>query len=257
MSKDDKRTSSSGAKPESVFQKFRSPCVDAHYEAFILRSSWTIGSLYAANLNLGQSYIKQVQDIEKQRKVWLSRKEREQVTMQRRFEALKRQAKHCFHSDSLSAAKEGFENRKFSPRPRAVTVSACSQIASLEKLDLFERRGHFRKNRSTSQPARAGFNSVNSTTANSLNESFELQTSETGKHPRTQSLTVSRSMDCAFSSKYRSAPSVRKTTSVLSSRVKPTQSTETERNLAANADLLPRWLPSNLRSKNIRGKSII
>ena len=52
---------------------FRSPFLDAHHEAFILRSSWTVGNLYAANLHLGQSYVKQVKDLEED----LAVKERE------------------------------------------------------------------------------------------------------------------------------------------------------------------------------------
>ena len=251
MSKDDKPKCSTAAKPESVFQKFRSPCIDAHYEAFILRSSWTVGSLYASNLNLGQSYVKQVQDLEKQRKVWLSRKEKERETMQRRSEALKRQAKHYFHSDSLSEAKERFENRK-TPRQRAATVSAYTQVASLEKLDLIDRRVHFRKNRSTSQPLRPGVNSASSTNANL---EFQINESRTGKLPRTQSLTFTRSTNCAFASLYR--PSPKRTPSALSSYVRSTQSAGLEQNLSANTDLIPRWLPSNLRSKHIREKSLI
>ena len=169
--KDGKRAKAYQARGESVFQKFRSPCVDAHYEAFILRSSWTVGSLYAANLNLGQSYVKQVQHIEKQRQVWLSRKNKEQETMQKRFEALKRKAKQCFYSESPSEAKSEFRNRA-SPRRRAVTVGACSRVASLEKLDLFERRGHFEKNRSTSQPARPEFNSARSINLKFIKQGF-------------------------------------------------------------------------------------
>ena len=252
MSKDYTQTGVKKAKPESVFQKFRSPCIDAHYEAFVLQSSLTVGSLYAANLNLGQSYVKQVREIEKQRKVWLSRKEKEQETMQKRFEALKIQAKHCFHSDSLTEGKDALENRK-SSRQRAATVSAYSRIASLErKLNLFERREHFRINRSTSQSARHRFNSACSTTVNSSNASFE---SQSGK--RTQSLPFARSTDCSFASVCRSGPSLRRTTSVLSSDGRSTQCREPEQNLSANIDLIPKWLPSNLRSKSIREKSLI
>ena len=250
MSKDNTRTGAQKAKPESVFRKFRSPCIDAHYEAFVLQSSWTVGSLYAANLNLGQSYVKQVREIEKQRKVWLSRKEKEQETMQKRFEALKMQAKHCFHSDSLTEGKGTLENRK-SSRQRAATVSAYSRVASLEKLDLFERREHFRINRSTSQPARHRFNSACSTKVNSSNASFE---SPSGKVHRTQSLPFT---DCSFASVYRSGPRLRRRTSVLSSDGRSTQFSKTERNSSANIDLIPKWLPSNLRSKNIRGKSLV
>ena len=253
MSRDLKQTGEKKAKPESVFQKFRSPCIDAHYEAFVLQSSWTVGSLYAANLNLGQSYVKQVREIEKQRRVWLSRKEKEQETMQKRFEALKTQAKHCFHSDSLTEEQHALENRK-SSRQRAATVSAYSRIASLEKLDLFERRKHFRNNRSTSQPARHSLNSVCSTKINSPNASFE---SQSGKVYRAQSFPFARPTDCSLASIYRSGPSLRRTTSVQSSCGRSTQSTEPERNLLANIDLIPRWLPSNLRSKNIGGKSLI
>ena len=77
----------------------RSPCLDAHHEAFILRWSWTVGNLYAANLHLGQSYVKQVKDLEKQRKVWLSRKEKEQEKMLRRWKDLEKQARKSERSD--------------------------------------------------------------------------------------------------------------------------------------------------------------
>lgn len=253
MSKDYTRTGAQKAKPESVFQKFRSPCIDAHYEAFVLQSSWTVGSLYAANLNLGQSYVKQVREIEKQRKVWLSRKEKEQETMQKRFEALKMQAKHCFHSDNFTEGKGRLENRK-SSRQRAATVSAYSRIASLENMGLFERREQFRINRSTSQPARHRFNSACSTKGNSSNASFENQSA---KVHRPQSLPFACSTDCSFASGYRSGPRLRRTTSVLSSDGRSTLYSKTERNSSANIDLIPKWLPSNLRSKNIRGKSLI
>ena len=249
MSKDDRQTSTEKAKHESVSQKYRSPCTDAHCEAFILRSSWTVGNLYAANLNLGQSYVKQVRDIEKQRKVWLSRKEKEQETMQRRFEALKRQAKHYFHSDSLADGREVAKNRRF-PRQRAATLGACSQIASLEKLDLFERRGHFRNNRTTSQPARHGFHSGGLTEINSSDASFKFQTSVSRS-----GLASTCTADCALTSLRRSGSSLRRTTSVLSAYGKSATSTERQ-NLSANLDLIPRWLPANLRSKDIRGKTV-
>lgn len=250
MSKDYRQTSTEKAKHESVSQKYRSPCTDAHYEAFILRSSWTVGKLYAANLNLGQSYVKQVRDIEKQRKVWLSRKEKEQKTMQRRFEALKRQAKHCFHSDSLAEGREAAENRRFL-RQRAATVGACSQVASLEQLDMFKRR-HFTNNRTTSQSARHGFHSDGLTKINSSDASFEFQTrlSRSG-------FASTCSKDCAITSLRRSGPSLRRTTSVVSAHGKSATPMEQGQNLSANFDLIPRWLPADLRSKDIRGKSLI
>ncbi|CAH3123199.1 unnamed protein product, partial [Pocillopora meandrina] len=213
-------------------QRFRSPCLDAHHEAFILRSTWTIGNLYASNLNLGQSYIKQVKDLERQRKVWLSRKEKEQDTMLRRWEALKKQTKHSYHSNSLSEVKDSnFEHkwqsqsaRRF--RQRAATVATSSEVRSLESIDVFAENC-----RSTSQPEGS---------AKSLNARF---------------------VECAFASNSHSdRPLLRRSmTSFHQSGVKSLRNftTEFDRDLAANNSLLPKWLPSNLRSKNIRGKSFI
>ncbi|CAH3020767.1 unnamed protein product [Porites evermanni] len=205
---------------ESVFKKFRSPCIDAHYEAFIMRSNWTIGNLYAANLNLGQSYVKQVEHIEKQRQVWLSGKNKEEETMQKRLDALKRQAQHCFHSEAWTDEVKN----STTPRPRAKTVSACYRVESFEKLDFLERRGHFGNNRSTSQPAR----------------------------PR-------RSTENAFDSRNRSRLGLKRTTSMLPFDVKSHRyfTVESEQEIKANSDLIPKWLPSNLRSKNNHDNSLL
>lgn len=260
MSQDGNEVDSSEARTENDSQKFRSPCLDAHHEAFILRSSWTVGNLYAANLHLGQSYVKQVKDLEKQRRVWLSRKEKEQETMLRRWEALKKRAKNSYHSDSLSEVKGndvsksalGPGARKF--RQRATTVGTCSQVASLEK---FGGREHFKNYRSTSQPTGSGLIVTGLTKEDSVRDHVRFQKHE--KLPRTQSVPNARSMDCAFASSSRSSRSVRRTVSGLPSGIKSPRyfATEPEENLTANSHLIPRWLPSNLRSQNIREKSLI
>ena len=136
MSQDGNQIDSSEARTENDSWNFRSPCLDAHHEAFILRSSWTVGNLYAANLYLGQSYVKQVKDLEKERKVWLSRKEKEQETMLRRWKALEKQARSSQCSNGGSEAKD--VRSPASPtvpklRQRATTVGTCSQVADLEK----------------------------------------------------------------------------------------------------------------------------
>lgn len=239
MSQEDNQEESSEARTENDSQKFRSPGLDAHHEAFILRSSWTVGNLYAANLHLGQSYVKQVKDLEKQRRIWLSRKEKEKETMLRRWEALEKRAKNSYHSDSLSEVNAdksvlGPVGRKF--RQRATTVGTCSQVASLEKLGTFRGREHFKNCRSTSQPTGSGLTVTRLTKEDSVRE----------KLPRTQSSS-------------HSGPLVRRTVSVLSSGVKSPRyfAAEPEENRAANSHLIPRWLPSNLRSQNIREKSLM
>lgn len=261
MSQDDSQADSSEARTENDSRKIRSPCLDAHHEAFILRSSWTVGNLYAANLHLGQSYVKQVKDLEKQRKVWLSRKEKEQEAMLRRFEALKKRAKNSYHSDSLSQVKDSEVERALGhnvrkSRQRATTVGTCSQVASLEKLGSLAEREHFKNHRSTSQPAGTGLIVV--TKDNSVHDPFGFQ--KHGTLPRTRSMpNARRSMACAFASSSHSGGALRRTLSVLPSSIKSPRyfATEPERNLTANSHLIPRWLPSNLRSQNIREKSFM
>ena len=222
-----------------------------------MRSNWTIGNLYAANLNLGQSYVKQVQHIEKQRQVWLSGKNKEEETMQKRLDALKRQAKHCFHSEALTDEVKN----STTPRPRAKTVSACYRVESFERLDFLERRTHFGNNRSTSQPARLRFNSACSTKQNSVKESFELHLNQSRnrKLPNIQSLPVSRSTENAFDSRNRSRLGLKRITSMLPFGVKSHRffTAESEREIKANSDLIPKWLPSNLRSKNNHDKTFL
>ena len=255
--KNDNGRKASEKRTESVFKKFRSPCIDAHYEAFIMRSNWTIGNLYAANLNLGQSYVKQVQHIEKQRQVWLSGKNKEEETMQKRLDALKRQAKHCFHSEALT---DEVKNSR-TPRPRAKTVSACYRVESFEELDFLERRGNFENNRSTSQPARLRFNSACLSNQNSGKESFELHLnpSRNRKLPNIQSRPVSRSTENAFDLRNRSRLGLKRTTSMLPFDVKSHRyfTVESEQEIKANSDLIPKWLPSNLRSKNNHDKTLL
>ncbi|KAL9983661.1 hypothetical protein ACROYT_G005870 [Oculina patagonica] len=263
MSQEDNDVGSSEARTENDSQKFRSPCLDAHHEAFILRSSWTVGNLYAANLHLGQSYVKQVKDLEKQRRVWLSRKEKEQETMLRRWEALEKRAKNSYHSDSLSELKDsdvgksslGPGARKF--RQRATTVGTCSQVASLEKLGTFGGREHFKNHRSRSQPTGSGLFVTGLTKEESVRDHLRFQKRE--KLPRTQSVPNASSMDCAFALSSRSGRSVRRTVSGLPSGIKSSRyfATEPEEKLTANSHLIPRWLPSNLRTQNIRQKSLI
>ena len=260
MSEDaEKQVDSSKNRLESDCQRFRSPCLDAHHEAFILRSTWTIGNLYASNLNLGQSYFKQVKDLERQRKVWLSRKEKEQDTVLRRWEALKKQTKHSYHSNSLSEVKDSnFEHkwqsqsaRKF--RQRATTVATSSEVRSLESIDVFAENC-----RSTSQPE--GFAFVVTRAVKGNSDQFGFQSNEELPRIRSKSLNA-RFVECAFASNSHSdRPLLRRSmTSFHQSGVKSLRhfTTESDRDLAANNSLLPKWLPSNLRSKNIRGKSFI
>ena len=260
MSQQDSQEDSNEARNENDSQKFRSPCLDAHHEAFILRSSWTVGNLYAANLHLGQSYVKQVKDLEKQRRVWLSRKEKEQETMLRRWEALQKRAKSNYHSESLSEDKAsdvnkgvlGLSGRKF--RPRARTVGTCSQVASLEN---FGGRENFKNKRSASQQTGSGLTVTSATKEYSVYDNFEFQKHE--KLPRTQSVPNARSMECAFASSSRAGLSVRRTVSLLPSGIKSPRyfATEHEEDLTANNDVIPKWLPSNLRSQNIREKGLM
>lgn len=257
MSQQDSQEDSNEARNENDSQKFRSPCLDAHHEAFILRSSWTVGNLYAANLHLGQSYVKQVKDLEKQRRVWLLRKEKEKETMLRRWEALQKRAKCNYHSESLPGKASDVNKRVLSPsgrkfRPRATTVGTCSQVASLEK---FGGREHFKNKRSASQ--QTGLTVASTTKDYSVYDHFEFQKHE--KLPRTQSVPNARFMECAFASSSRSGLSVRRTVSLLPSGIKSPRyfATEHEEDLTTNNDLIPKWLPSNLRSQNIREKGLM
>ena len=246
---------SSEARTENDSWNFRSPCLDAHHEAFILRSSWTVGNLYAANLHLGQSYLRQVKDLEKQRKVWLSRKEKEQETMLRRWKALEKQARNSQCSDGLSEVKDvrraaGPTARKC--RQRATTVGSSSQVAGLEKFCPREGIKHLKNYRSTSQPTECGLIVTVPTKEYSAHDQFGFQKYE--KLPRTQSMPSARSMYCAFASSSRSGQTLRRTVSSLPSNIKSPRFFE--ENLTTNSHLIPKWLPSNLRSKHIRDKSL-
>lgn len=248
---------SSEARTENDSWNFRSPCLDAHHEAFILRSSWTVGNLYAANLHLGQSYVKQVKDLEKQRKVWLSRKEKEQETMLRRWKALEKQARNSHSSDGSSEVKD--VRRPASPtvrkfRQRATTVGTSSQVAGLEKFGPREGIKHFKNCRSASQPIESGLILTFPTKEYSAHDQFGFPEYE--KLPRTRSTPSARSMYCAFASSSCSGQTLRRTVSGLPSSIKSPRyfSTEPEENLTTNSHLIPRWLPSNLRSKHIRDK---
>ena len=261
MSQDGNQIDLNEARIENDSWKFRSPCLEAHHEAFILRSSWTVGNLYAANLHLGQSYVKQVKDLEKQRKVWLSRKEKEQETMLRRWKALEiRQARKSHSSDCLSEAKD--VRRPASPsvqkfRQRATTAGSSSQVAGLEKFGLREEIKHFKYCRSTSQPIEAGLIVTFPTKKYSAHDQFGFQKYE--KLPRTQSMASARSTHCAFASSSRSGQCFRRTLSGLPSGFKSPRyfAMDPEENLTTNSHLIPRWLPSNLRSKHIRDKSLV
>ena len=239
---------------------FRSPCLDAHHEAFILRSSWTVGNLYAANLHLGQSYVRQLKDLEKQRKVWLSRKEKEQETMLRRWKALEKQVRNSHSSNDMSEVKDIIRPaspsvRKF--RQKATTVGTSSQVEGLEKFGPREGIKHFKNCRSTSQPIESGVILTFSTKEYSAHDQFGFQKYE--KLPRAQSMPSACSMYCAFaSSRSRLGSSLRRTVSGLPSSVKSTRyfATEPEENLSTISHLIPRWLPSNLRSEHIRDKSL-
>ena len=251
---------SSEARTGNESWEIRSPCLDAHHEAFILRSSWTVGNLYAANLHLGQSYVKQVKDLEKQRKVWLSRKEKEQETMLRRWKALEKLGQNSRSSDGLSEIKDVRQPasptvRKF--RQRATTVGTSSQVAGLEKFVPREKK-HFKNCRSTSQPIEPRLIETFPTKNYSAHDLFGFQKYE--KLPRTQSLPSARSMYCAFASSSRSGQILRRTVSGLPSSTKSPRyfaTAEPEENLTTHNHLIPRYLPSNLRSKHIRDKSLV
>ena len=265
MSQDEKQEDSSEDRTENDCQRFRSPCLDAHHEAFILRSSWTVGNLYSANLNLGQSYVKQVKDLERQRKVWLSKKEKEQETMLRRWEALKKQTKHSYHSNSFPPLSEVKDNEVESEwqglsirksRQRATTVGTSSQVARFENLASHEEREYFKNYRSTSQPSGSGF--IVTRLAKESSNQFGFQKQE--ELPRTRSQSNARSVDCAFASNSHSGRPLRRTLSSFHSGIKSPRyfsAIEPDRDPAANNNVIPRWLPSNLRSKNIREKSLM
>lgn len=211
------------AKPDSIFQKFRAPCIDAHYEAYILQSTWSVGNLYATNLYLGQSYVKQIQDLEKQRQIWLSRKEKERETMQKRFEALKRK-------------ENGVRSCRY--------MASRNQLSSLERLDLIQRGGNFKHKTAASQLVRQiprlGLEEMKGRTrsgvprSENLNLPFPRPISRPTVYDFTFTPNSQRSSDVDSAAKSKSA--------VLGQE------------LLADSDLIPRWLPSKLRLKHARGK---
>ena len=259
MSQDGNQMDSSEARTENDSWNLRSPCLDAHHEAFILRSSWTVGNLYAANLHLGQSYVKQIKDLEKQRKVWLSRKEKEQEKMLRRWKDLEKQVRKSQRSDGLEV-KDGRRPespavRKF--RQRAPTLGTSSQIAGVEKFGPREGIKHLNIYKPASQPTESGLIVAVSTKESSAHYQYGFQKYE--KLPRTQSMPSARSMYCAFALDSRSGQTLRRTVSGLPSSIKSPRyfATVAEReNLTTNNHLIPKWLPSNLRLKHVRDNSL-
>lgn len=256
MSQGGNQMDSSEARTESDSWNLRSPCLDAHHEAFILRSSWTVGNLYAANLHLGQSYVKQVKDLEKQRKVWLSRKEKEQEKMLRRWKDLEKQARKSQRSDGLEVGRrpESPAVRKF--RQRASTLGTSSQIAGVEKFGPREGIEHLNIYKPASQPTESGLIVAVPTKESSAHYQYGFQKYE--KLPRTQSMPSARSMYSAFGLDSRSGQTLRRTVSGLPSSIKSARyfATDAEENVTMNNHLIPKWLPSNLRLKHIRDNSL-
>jgi len=256
MSQGGNQMDSSEARTENDSWNLRSPCLDAHHEAFILRSSWTVGNLYAANLHLGQSYVKQVKDLEKQRKVWLSRKEKEQEKMLRRWKDLEKQARKSQRSDGLEVGRrpESPAVRKF--RQRASTLGTSSQIAGVEKFGPREGIEHLNIYKPASQPTESGLIVAVPTKESSAHYQYGFQKYE--KLPRTQSMPSARSMYSAFGLDSRSGQTLRRTVSGLPSSIKSARyfATDAEENVTMNNHLIPKWLPSNLRLKHIRDNSL-
>lgn len=256
MSQDGNQMDSSEARTENDSWNLRSPCLDAHHEAFILRSSWTVGNLYASNLHLGQSYVKQIKDLEKQRKVWLSRKEKEREKMLRRWKDLEKQARKSQRSDGLGDGRrpESAAVHKF--RQRASTLGTGLQIAGVEKFGPREGVKHLNIYRSASQPTESGLIVAVPTKGHSVHYQYGFQKYE--NLPRTQSMPSARSMYSAFTLCSRSGQTLRRTVSGLPSSIKSPRyfATDAEENLTTNNHLIPKWLPSNLRLKHVRDNSL-
>ena len=109
----------------------RSPCDDAHYEAFILQSRWTVGNLYASNLNLAHLYMKKVADMEKQRKVWLKREETEQKKMLDRMERLIKEQQNKKSFVLTNSDRKQFNNSVARTRYKLQLYSSPAEIEQL------------------------------------------------------------------------------------------------------------------------------
>lgn len=232
----------------------RSPCDDAHYEAFILQSRWAVGNLYASNLNLGQTYMKRIADMEKQRKLWLKRKEMEQKKMLDRMERLSKaqQTKKSFilnRADGEQSKRNGDGENNY----KLEIISSRSKLAlsvsphqSLEKSLTVN---------PTNQP---------SLITRSLSESsktsppFPASKSVDSQTPDRQRFLSSRiRSETVVFGKVRtmSTPQLRqRSTSLGQNQVKKqfacrSKILRDDDELVANPNLKPKWLPTRIRSQ--------
>lgn len=124
-------------------RKLRSPCLDSHFEAYLLRSRWTVGNLYASNLYLGHVHVKYVQDIDRQLKTWLHFTERDQQKLAKRVLELEALKKKYFEKSMR------FVDKEFSTKPgshkmisRHISVESAKPQNSYSKQNVPLRRLH-------------------------------------------------------------------------------------------------------------------
>ena len=262
-----RKAAGSNSQTVRVFGKNRTPCEDSHYEAFILRSSWSVGNLYAANLQLGQSYAKQVQGMEKQRRTWLSRREKEQEVMKKRLETLQ---KNCQKLNLERSYINRVEDRKQRQRS-ATVVGIVPRGKNFTGFDTSERFPKM-KLRSISQPAvnnnilRHGPNRTENSKRNQGSDRGfgEGETMLFSSHPRNlprvqsePSVSNLQPAGNVFSSTFKPDQTLRRTYSFIPSSVKFSQyySVRNEGPLAVDKQLLPKWIPMNMRLRKNREKN--
>lgn len=244
--------SEKAAKPgKKLFKRVRSPCADAHYEAFILQSKWTVDNLYASNVNLGQEYIKRMRDMEKQRRTWLTGKDKEQQTVVKRMSELQTvQRTKSAYSAAENSHRVPLWGKFGTPVSRHASLEKLTGVAStplLPKLPF--------KTRSVSQPCGPASTTLNSLFENRATEKRKcsdpkfcrprLDTVPGASRAGTQASRTGRISTCsepAFPLKRNtfsaSTPSLRWRNSGL------------EDELSINTKFIPKYIPSALRSKN-------
>ena len=251
---------------QAVSQKeeTRSPCEDAHYEAFILQSRWTVGNLYASNLNLGQTYMKRVADMERQRKTWLRRKESEQKKMLDKLDKLTeaQEATKSFvlNCDEFKSAKGHGNGNHSNYRDRS--SSAATKLSSACRHESWEnlydrpkiRPGvRIRSMSELSKPS-APFPAVKSAgnvghSSDRRNSSIYRTRNGTASVPlgaRGSVGTVSR-MDSSAMLRERSVSLIQSQT--RKKFVNRSKVLQDEDELVANPNMKPKWLPTMLRTQ--------
>ena len=239
----------SGRKAAPEPENKRSPCSDAHYEAFIIQSKWTVDNLYASNVNLGQDYVKKAKLMEKQRKNWLLSKCREQQKMETRMRNLE-----------IAQRRTSFSTGEFRGRERGLPLfrptSRHKSLESLKDLTLPLLKPP-KKGRSISQPCPPTglMFGLPSGTVDQQKRNY-AETRKQMRSPKScltdyDTAPVQSQVALSRGSVYSETklPLVRKSFSV-STPLLASRHSSLEGKAEVNTELIPKYIPSKLRSRH-------